>query len=100
MRQQALMLSFPVGAILGYRDWFAASMAPPAMTDLSPHPSAMLKETSDCSRRFGVAPGAAALALAAPPRNTGGLAEIGDNPDEWVNVCVADTYDVEAVVAK
>jgi hypothetical protein len=35
-----------------------------------------------------------------PPRNTGGLAEIGDNPDEWVNVCVADTYDVEAVVAK
>jgi hypothetical protein len=33
-------------------------------------------------------------------RHMGGLAEIGDNPDEWVNVCVADTYDVEAVVAK
>jgi len=42
-------------------------------------------------------PGAQAVASL---RHMGGLAEIGDNPDEWVNVCVADTYDVEAVVAK
>ena len=33
-------------------------------------------------------------------RHMGGLAEIGDDPDEWVNHCIAITYDVDAVVAK
>jgi hypothetical protein len=30
----------------------------------------------------------------------GGLAEIGDNPTEWINVCVAEAYDARAVIAK
>jgi hypothetical protein len=30
----------------------------------------------------------------------GGLAEIGDDPTEWINVCVADAYDAQAVIAK
>jgi hypothetical protein len=30
----------------------------------------------------------------------GGLAEIGDDPAEWVNHCIALTYDVDGVVAK
>ncbi|MCJ7567848.1 MAG: DUF6056 family protein, partial [Anaerolineales bacterium] len=30
----------------------------------------------------------------------GGLAEIGYDPDEWINRCVAQAYEVDAVVAK
>jgi len=30
----------------------------------------------------------------------GGLAEIGRDPEEWINRCVAGTYGLEAVVAK
>jgi hypothetical protein len=30
----------------------------------------------------------------------GGLAEIGFNPDEWINRCVAQTYGLEKVIAK
>ncbi len=33
-------------------------------------------------------------------RHMGGLAEIGYDPAEWINVCVAEAYDVAAVVAK
>ena len=33
-------------------------------------------------------------------RHMGGLAEIGRDPDEWINRCVAGTYGLEAVVAK
>jgi hypothetical protein len=33
-------------------------------------------------------------------RHMGGLAEIGDDPAEWVNHCIALTYDVDGVVAK
>ncbi len=33
-------------------------------------------------------------------RHMGDLAEIGDDPEEWINVCVAEAYDVDAVVAK
>ena len=33
-------------------------------------------------------------------RHMGGLAEIGDDPAEWINVCIAGAYDVGAVVAK
>ena len=33
-------------------------------------------------------------------RHMGGLAEIGRDPEEWINRCVAGTYGLEAVVAK
>lgn len=33
-------------------------------------------------------------------RHMGGLAEIGYDPAEWINVCVAQAYDVAAVVSK
>jgi hypothetical protein len=37
---------------------------------------------------------------AASLRHMGGLAEIGRDPDEWINRCVAGTYGLEAVIAK
>ena len=37
---------------------------------------------------------------AASLRHMGGLAEIGHDPEEWINRCVAGTYGVESVVAK
>jgi len=40
------------------------------------------------------------LVAAASLRHMGGLAEIGRDPDEWINRCVAGTYGVGAVVAK
>jgi hypothetical protein len=33
-------------------------------------------------------------------RHMGGLAEIGHDPEEWINRCVAGTYGLRAVVAK
>ncbi len=33
-------------------------------------------------------------------RHMGGLAEIGEDRAEWINVCIAGAYDVGAVVAK
>jgi hypothetical protein len=33
-------------------------------------------------------------------RHMGGLAEISDDPADWVNHCIALTYDVDGVVAK
>jgi hypothetical protein len=42
----------------------------------------------------------AELVPAASLRHMGGLAEIGRDPDEWINRCVAGTYGVGAVVAK
>ena len=41
-----------------------------------------------------------ATIAAASLRHMGGLAEIGDDPTEWVNVCVAEAYDARAVIAK
>jgi hypothetical protein len=37
---------------------------------------------------------------AASLRHMGGLAEIGRDPEEWINRCVAGTYGVGSVVAK
>ena len=37
---------------------------------------------------------------AASLRHMGGLAEIGHDPEEWINRCVAGTYGLESVVAK
>jgi len=37
---------------------------------------------------------------AASLRHMGGLAEIGRDPDEWINRCIAGTYAVGSVVAK
>lgn len=40
-----------------------------------------------------------ALAIAPLP-HMGGLAEVGEDPAEWINACVAAAYALEAVVAK
>jgi hypothetical protein len=40
------------------------------------------------------------LIMAASLRHMGGLAEIGYNPKEWINRCVAQAYGIEEVVAK
>jgi len=34
------------------------------------------------------------------PHMGGGLAEIGFDPDEWINRCVASTYGIDQVIAK
>jgi hypothetical protein len=44
--------------------------------------------------------GASAPVPAASLRHMGGLAEIGRDPEEWINRCVAGTYGLESVVAK
>jgi hypothetical protein len=40
------------------------------------------------------------LVPAASLRHMGGLAEIGRDPREWINRCVAGTYGLRSVVAK
>jgi hypothetical protein len=40
------------------------------------------------------------LVPAASLRHMGGLAEIGHDPQEWINLCVAGTYGLHSVVAK
>jgi hypothetical protein len=42
----------------------------------------------------------AELVPAASLRHMGGLAEIGRDPEEWINRCVAGTYGLGSVVAK
>jgi Family of unknown function (DUF6056) len=42
----------------------------------------------------------AELVAAASLRHMGGLAEVGRDPDEWINRCIAGTYGLGAVVAK
>jgi hypothetical protein len=55
-------------------------------------------DTRDLALRQAVGqPGPVA---AASLRHMGGLAEIGRDPQEWINLCVAWTYGVESVVAK
>jgi hypothetical protein len=56
-------------------------------------------DTRDGNLRQAAAAGAG-LVPAASLRHMGGLAEIGRDPDEWINRCVAGTYGVGAVVAK
>jgi hypothetical protein len=40
------------------------------------------------------------VAAASLPHMGGGLAEIGFDPDEWINRCVASTYGLDQVIAK
>jgi hypothetical protein len=49
-------------------------------------------------RRIG--PGGGGQVATPSLRHMGGLAEIGRDPEEWINRCVAGTYGLEAVVAK
>jgi membrane protease YdiL (CAAX protease family) len=56
-------------------------------------------DTRDGNLRQAAAAGAG-LVPAASLRHMGGLAEIGRDPEEWINRCVAGTYGVGAVVAK
>jgi hypothetical protein len=56
-------------------------------------------DTRDRNLRSG-ASGEDAPVPAASLRHMGGLAEIGRDPEEWINRCVAGTYGLESVVAK
>jgi len=56
-------------------------------------------ETRDRNLRQ-VDPGTPAPIPAASLHHMGGLAEIGRDPAEWINRCVAGTYGLESVVAK
>jgi len=56
-------------------------------------------DTRDMRLRQARAAGLESVA-AASLRHMGGLAEIGRDPNEWINRCVAGTYGLGAVVAK
>jgi hypothetical protein len=57
-------------------------------------------ESRDAYLRMQASQHSDAVIAAASLRHMGGLAEIGDNPSEWINVCVAEAYDARAVIAK
>jgi hypothetical protein len=56
-------------------------------------------EARDQALRMAAARGIEQTAAASLP-HMGGLAEIGYDPDEWVNRCVAQTYGLKRVIAK
>jgi uncharacterized membrane protein len=57
-------------------------------------------ESRDAHMRTEASQHPDAVIAAASLRHMGGLAEIGDDPAEWINVCVADAYDARGVIAK
>jgi hypothetical protein len=57
-------------------------------------------DARDASLRAEASQHPEATISAASLRHMGGLSEIGDDPAEWINVCIADAYDARAVIAK